>query len=62
MSSVATPQGATVTDRVCGMQVDLHSAAGSAPYEGRQYYFCSTACRARPRDRARMAPRHRTRD
>ena len=31
-------------DPVCGMQVEEQSAAGQADYEGRTYYFCSTAC------------------
>jgi Cu+-exporting ATPase len=31
-------------DPVCGMTVDEHTAAGSAEYEGRHYYFCSTHC------------------
>jgi Cu+-exporting ATPase len=34
-------------DVVCGMQVDPGRAAGSSVYNGRTYYFCSTACKAR---------------
>lgn len=33
-----------VTDPVCGMTVDPATAAASAEYEGRTYYFCSQAC------------------
>ena len=32
-------------DPVCGMNVDPRTAAGSAEYEGKTYYFCSTGCR-----------------
>jgi YHS domain-containing protein len=34
-------------DVVCGMQVDPASAAGTAGYHGRTYYFCSKSCEAR---------------
>lgn len=34
-------------DPVCGMQVIETSAAGRSEYEGRTYYFCSTACKAK---------------
>ena len=33
------------TDPVCGMQVDERSAAGSSVFGGRNYYFCSVACK-----------------
>jgi Cu+-exporting ATPase len=33
-----------VTDPVCGMSVDPSTAAASAEYEGRRYYFCSRHC------------------
>jgi len=33
-----------VTDPVCGMQVDTDTAAASAEYSGRTYYFCSSHC------------------
>jgi Cu+-exporting ATPase len=40
-------------DPVCGMRVDPHRAAGTWPFEGTTYYFCSTHClerfRADPR-------------
>src|SRR5512143_3799792 len=32
------------SDPVCGMVVDQETAAGSAEYQGKHYYFCSTAC------------------
>ena len=31
-------------DPVCGMQIEEQDAAGQTDYEGRTYYFCSTAC------------------
>src|SRR5882672_7424459 len=36
---------AMTTDRVCGMQVDERTAAGSSVFEGRNYYFCSIGCK-----------------
>ena len=36
---------ATVTDPVCGMQIDTASAFASIDYEGTTYYFCSQSCR-----------------
>src|SRR5262245_4158511 len=35
---------ATVTDPVCGMQVDPQRAAGSHEHTGQRYYFCSKHC------------------
>jgi len=35
----------TVKDPVCGMDVDPKTAAGSATYQGKIYYFCSVHCR-----------------
>ncbi len=34
-------------DPVCRMQVDEKKAAGTSSYQGRTYYFCSTACKER---------------
>ena len=34
-------------DVVCGMQVDPPKAAGTSEYQGKTYYFCSTACKAK---------------
>src|ERR1041385_3116529 len=34
----------TVTDPVCGMQVEPATAAGSAEHEGTTYWFCSRHC------------------
>jgi YHS domain-containing protein len=33
-------------DVVCGMNVDESSAAATATYRGRTYYFCSQGCKA----------------
>jgi YHS domain-containing protein len=38
---------ATVTDPVCGMQVDPAAAAAQRDYQGRLYYFCSQHCAER---------------
>lgn len=35
----------SVIDPVCGMSVDPDTAAGHSKYEGRDYYFCSVACK-----------------
>lgn len=34
-------------DVVCGMQVDPATAVGTSEYNGKPYYFCSKACKAR---------------
>jgi Cu+-exporting ATPase len=34
-------------DPVCGMSVDLSTAAGAWPYRGTTYYFCSVGCLGR---------------
>ena len=34
-----------VTDPVCGMSIDPETAAGKSTFEGRDYYFCSKACK-----------------
>jgi Cu+-exporting ATPase len=33
----------TFRDPVCGMEVDPQTAAGKSLYNGKTYYFCSTA-------------------
>ena len=38
-------QAATVTDPVCGMQIDPAKAAGKSDYKGKTYYFCSDHCK-----------------
>ena len=38
------PRPVPAIDPVCGMTVDPATAAGSAEYEGRTYYFCATSC------------------
>ena len=35
----------SVIDPVCGMSVDPETAAGHSKLEGRDYYFCSIACK-----------------
>jgi Cu+-exporting ATPase len=39
--------GSTVTDPVCGMNIDPARAAGSSEYGGATYYFCSPHCKAK---------------
>ena len=34
----------TVTDTVCGMTIDLTTAAASAEHEGQTYHFCCAHC------------------
>jgi Cu+-exporting ATPase len=34
----------TVTDPVCGMQINPDTAAASADHNGQTYWFCSTGC------------------
>lgn len=36
---------ATVTDPVCGMQIDSSQAEAQTMYNGTPYYFCSQECR-----------------
>jgi Cu+-exporting ATPase len=36
---------ATVTDPVCGMQIDSSQAAAQSQYQGKTYHFCSTECK-----------------
>ena len=38
---------ATVTDPVCGMEIDPATAVASEDYQGKTYYFCSPACHQR---------------
>ena len=41
-----TEAAKVVNDPVCGMSVDPATAAGSVPFEGKTYYFCSAGCRS----------------
>jgi YHS domain-containing protein len=34
-----------VKDLVCGMDVDLATAAGRTEYKGQTYYFCGSSCK-----------------
>ena len=36
---------ATVTDPVCGMQLDSSQAEAQTVYDGVAYFFCSEECR-----------------
>lgn len=36
----------TVTDPVCGMQIDPANAVASEEYDGQTFYFCSAGCHA----------------
>ena len=36
-----------LVDPVCGMTVEVESAAASAEYRGKSYYFCAVSCRDR---------------
>ncbi len=38
------PKSEPVTDPVCGMSIDIPSAAAQAEHHGATYYFCSTTC------------------
>jgi YHS domain-containing protein len=44
LKSIAQAEDKQV-DPVCGMTVTKEGAAGSAAYQGKTYYFCSTACK-----------------
>ena len=44
----------TVTDPVCGMQINQQDAVASEEHDGHTFYFCSQACH-----RAFLADRHR---
>ncbi len=40
----ASQEKTTVTDPVCGMDIDPETAAATAEYEGQTYHFCSHDC------------------
>lgn len=42
-----TQEVAMETDVVCGMKVDPTKAPAQSQYQGKMYYFCSTACKAK---------------
>ncbi len=46
------------TDPICGMQVDSRTAAATASYKGKTYYFCSIACRDEFRQAGSGSKRH----
>jgi Cu+-exporting ATPase len=35
----------SVTDTVCGMQVDPATACGVSEYQGKRYFFCGAGCK-----------------
>ncbi len=43
----STTATATVTDPVCGMNIDPAKAVGSSRYNDETYYFCSRGCETR---------------
>jgi Cu+-exporting ATPase len=47
MNHTMTATGSTVTDPVCGMNIDPARAAGSSEYGGTTYYFCNPHCKAK---------------
>ena len=47
MAGTMQPTPNTVLDPVCGMYVDPQKARGSAEYQGKTYYFCSSRCEER---------------
>ncbi|HEY7342708.1 MAG TPA: YHS domain-containing protein [Ktedonobacterales bacterium] len=40
-------QATLATDPVCGMEVDLATAAATSEYQGKTYYFCAVGCKNR---------------
>lgn len=34
-------------DPICGMNIDESAAAGRSEYQGRTYFFCSSACKTK---------------
>ena len=63
MDTNTFPKKSTVTDPVCGMEIDAASAAGESEHAGESYFFCSASCRrsstATPRN-TWAAPRSRS--
>ena len=44
MDTNTFPKKSTVTDPVCGMEINAASAAGRSDHAGESYFFCSTSC------------------
>ena len=42
-----TEEARLATDPVCKMQVDENKAAGKSEFNGKTYYFCALACKAK---------------
>jgi predicted transcriptional regulator/YHS domain-containing protein len=47
----AQPSASMATDPVCGMQIATDAAADTETFAGERFYFCSTECRDRFRER-----------
>lgn len=41
----STSTSTIAKDPVCGMDVDVNTTAAKSEYEGKTYYFCSSACK-----------------
>jgi len=46
-ASDATTEAATVTDPVCGMQVDPETSEHQAEHDGETFHFCSAGCKTK---------------
>ncbi len=44
---MATAMAKSVTDPVCGMEINPANAAGQSEYAEQTYYFCSGACKSK---------------
>jgi len=44
MPDAPNEDSATAVDPVCGMTIDIQTAAAQHSYAGREYYFCATGC------------------
>jgi Cu+-exporting ATPase len=40
-----TETKASVSDVVCGMQIDPATAVGVSEYQGKRYFFCGASCK-----------------
>ncbi len=56
MDTNTATKNRTVTDPVCGMEIDATSAAGESEHAGETYFFCSGSCKQKfDRDPAKYA-------
>jgi Cu+-exporting ATPase len=60
MDTNTVPENNTLTDPVCGMEIDAASATGRSEHAGERYFFCSSSCKQKfdrePAKYARPAP------